>query len=171
MSEMKNLQQGEAVNKLKELAEGIDICLFSTDLQKKDVSSYRPMSTKEVDDEGNILFFSEKNSAKNQAIQQGDRSVQLVYSSPAKSSFLVVTGHAEIFYDKDKVAELWNSLDKTWFKEGKDDPNISIIKVRPENAHYWDTEGNRMINFFKMAASIATGKMLVKGEEGSLQTH
>jgi general stress protein 26 len=170
MSEQMNLQKGEAVNKLKELAEDIDICLFYAGTEDRNAANYRPMSTKEVDDQGNIWFFSGRNSEKNKAIA-ADSRVQLVYSHPNKSSFMVVNGEAEIVYDRNKVAELWNSLDKTWFKEGKDDPEISIIKVRPESAHYWDTKGNMMVNFLKMATSVVTGKTLVKGEEGSLQTH
>jgi general stress protein 26 len=171
MSEINNLRQEEAINKMKDLAEDINICLFRTEMQGNDAMSYRPMSTKKVDEEGNIWFFSGRNSDKNKAISRGDDGVQLLYAHPGKISFLIVTGKAEIVYDRSKVAELWNSLDKTWFKEGKDDPNISIIKVRPDNAHYWDTQGNMMINFFKMAASALTGKTLVKGEEGSLQPH
>ena len=53
-------------------------------------------------------------------------------------------------------------------KEGKDDPNISVIKVKPTTAYYWDTDGNRMVNFFKMVASVATGTNLVTGDKGSL---
>jgi len=171
MNESNDLRRDEAVNKLKELAEDIDICLFCTDLETRDVSFFRPMSTKEVDAEGNIWFLSGRDSEKNEEITQGDHRVQLLYSHPGKSSFLVVTGRAEIFYDRPKIDELWNSLDKTWFRKGQNDPNISIIRVIPEDAHYWDTKGNRMVNFLKMAASVVTGKTLVKGEEGKLQTH
>jgi general stress protein 26 len=57
---------------------------------------------------------------------------------------------------------------KTWFKEGKDDPSISIIKVTTKSAYYWDTEGNSMVNFFKMVASIATGKSLLNSKEGNI---
>jgi len=53
-------------------------------------------------------------------------------------------------------------------KEGKDDPNISVIKVKPTTAYYWDTDGNRMVNFFKMVVSVATGTNLVTGDKGSL---
>jgi general stress protein 26 len=67
------------------------------------------------------------------------------------------------------VEELWSPLVKTWFKEGKDDPNISILKVTPTSAYYWDTEGNRMINFLKMIASVATGKTLVDAQEGNIR--
>lgn len=167
MSEIQNLGSQEAIGKLKELAEGIDICLFGTGAGEPDGSRFRPMSTKLVDDKGNIYFLSERGSGKNVEIAD-DPAVNLFYSDPGKSSFLIVKGRAEICTDREKIGELWSSLDKTWFKEGKDDPSISIIKVQPETAHYWDTEGNSMVNFFKMIASAATGKTLVKGREGSL---
>jgi general stress protein 26 len=40
---------------------------------------------------------------------------------------------------------------KTWFKEGKEDPNISLIKVIPEDAYYWDTKNNKMVSLIKFA--------------------
>ena len=57
---------------------------------------------------------------------------------------------------------------KIWFKEVKDDPNISIIKVTPTTACYWDTHGNRMTNFLKMVASVVTGTNLLNGEDGNI---
>ena len=70
--------------------------------------------------------------------------------------------------DKEKIEELWSPFLKTWFQDGKDDTNLSLIKVTPDNGYYWDTKGNRIINLFKMAASVVTGKDLVDGEEGNL---
>jgi general stress protein 26 len=94
--------------------------------------------------------------------------VQLFFSHPSKNSYLVVNGTAEIILDRAKTEELWTPIVKTWFKEGKDDPNISIIKVKPTTSYYWDTDGNQMINFIKMIASVAIGTNLVSGREGSL---
>lgn len=167
MSNTENLHSKEAIDKLKTLVDDITICLFCTDLKTDDGSTCRPMSAIKVCDQGNIWFFSEKNSEKNQAIM-ADKSVQLFFSHPAKNSYLVVNGEAEIISDKVKIEELWTPAAKIWFKEGKDDPNISIIKVKPTNAYYWDTDGNRMINFFKMVASVLTGTNLVTGKEGAL---
>lgn len=167
MSNTENLHSKEAIDKLKTLIDDITICLFCTDLKTDDGSTCRPMSAIKVCDQGNIWFFSEKNSEKNQAIM-ADKSVQLFFSHPAKNSYLVVNGEAEIISDKVKIEELWTPAAKIWFKEGKDDPNISIIKVKPTNAYYWDTDGNRMINFFKMVASVLTGTNLVTGKEGAL---
>ena len=97
-----------------------------------------------------------------------DKRVQLFFSHPGKNSYLVVNGDAEIVIDQNKTEELWSPLVKTWFKDGKDDPNISIIKVNTQSAYYWDTAGNKMINFFKMLASVATGTTLVNPKEGSI---
>ena len=167
MSNTKDLNNNEAIDKLKSLVEEIMICLFCTDLKTDDGSTSRPMSAIKVCDQGNIWFFSEKDSDKNKAIAN-DKNVQLFFSHPAKGSYLVVNGEAEIIFDKTKIEELWTPVAKIWFKEGKEDPNISIIKVTPTTAYYWDTNGNRMINFIKMVASVVTGKNLLNGEEGTI---
>ena len=167
MSTIENLINKEAIEKLKSLVDDIIICLFCTDLKTDDGSTCSPMSAIKVCDQGNIWFFSEKDSDKNKAIAS-DKNVQLFFSHPEKGSYLVVNGEAQIILDKTKVVELWTPVAKIWFKEGKDDPNISIIKVTPTTAYYWDTDGNRMINFIKMVASVVTGKNFVDGEEGSI---
>ena len=168
MENTKNLTSNEGIEKLRELVKAIDICLFSTHIKRKNGATFRPMSAQEVDDEGNIWFFSGIDSDKNREIQE-DNFVQLAFSHPSKSSYLVVDGEAEISTDREKIEELWSPLIKTWFQEGKDDPNISLIKVNTQNAYYWDTDGNRMINFLKMLASVATGSDLVTGVEGSIK--
>lgn len=167
MSNKENLINQEAIDKLKSLVADITICLFCTDFKTDDGSTCRPMSAIKVCDQGNLWFFSEKSSNKNKAIAT-DKDVQLFFSHPGKSSYLIVNGEAEIILDKAKIEELWIPPAKIWFKEGKNDPNISIIKVKPSTAYYWDTEGNRMINFLKMVASVATGKNLVAGKEGAI---
>ena len=167
MSNDKKEVTNEDVAKLKELVESINICLFCTNLKTDDGSTCRPMGAQEVDTDGNIWFFSDVNSEKNREIEM-DNHVQLFFAHPGKSSYLVVNGEAEIIIDRDKTEELWTPLVKTWFTEGKDDPSISIIKVATSSAYYWDTDGNKMINFLKMVASVATGTTLLKGKEGNI---
>jgi len=167
MSNTKNLKAFEGVEKLKNLVDDIKICLFCTNLKTGDGSTYRPMTAQEVDDEGNLWFFSGIDSDKNKEIKE-DKHVQLFFSNPSKSNYLVVNGAAEIVFDRDKIKEYWNPLVKTWFREGKDDPNISMIKVIPNHCYYWDVDGNKMVNFFKMIASVATGSNFITAEEGSI---
>ena len=168
MSNTENLNNKEAIDKLKSLVDDIMVCLFCTDLKTDDGATCRPMTAIKVCDQGNIWFFSEKSSDKNKAIE-ADKHVQLFFSHPGKSSYLVVNGEAEIILDKAKIEELWSPIAKIWFKEGKNDPNISVIKATPTSAYYWDSNGNQMINFLKMIASVVTGTNLVTGNQGALE--
>jgi general stress protein 26 len=147
MSNEIKLDQKAGVNKLKELVDAINICLFCTDLKNDDGATCRPMTALDVDAEGNLWFFSPALSHKNHAIKD-DSQVQLFFAHPPKGNYMIVNGNAEIIMDTTKVAELWSPEQEIWFKGGKTDPNIAIIKVTPKNAYYWDTNGDRMVNIF-----------------------
>ncbi|MDB5201039.1 MAG: ral stress protein [Ferruginibacter sp.] len=168
MDEIINLSDNEAIKKLKELAGAINICMFCTNIQNDNGAVTRPMATQISDKDDYLWFITDKNSHKNREIAQ-DNKIQLFYSDPGKSSFVEITGTAEVVFDQAKVDELWNPFMKTWFQEGKDDPNISLIKVQPKEGNYWDNKGNRMTNFFRMMASVVVGKDLVDGEEGEMK--
>ncbi len=77
-------------------------------------------------------------------------------------------GNDVITEDKNKIDELWTPIIKTWFQEGKDDPNLTLLKVTPAEAYYWDTKHGKMVSFAKMMASIVVGKTMDDGIEGKL---
>ncbi|HET6723445.1 MAG TPA: pyridoxamine 5'-phosphate oxidase family protein [Chitinophagaceae bacterium] len=149
MGDVKNLTANDAVEKIREIAKDANICMFVTDLSKLPLMG-RPMATQEVDEKGNIWFMSDRNSDKNRDIEK-DPQVQLFYSHTGNYEYLSIYGSAEIVNDRTKIEKLWTPMAKTWFKEGKDDPNISLIKVTPENAYYWDTKNNKMVSLIKFA--------------------
>jgi general stress protein 26 len=166
MGELKNLTHIEAILKLKELAEDINICLFCTNLGHAPIDS-RPMSTQEVDEQGNIWFLSGQSSNKNLEISV-DHKVQLMYADPSSSKYLSVYGHAEAFKDRQKIEEMWSNIAKAWFKEGKDDPEVTVIRVTPEDAYYWDTKDGKMISLIKIGISAISGKEMDGSVEGAI---
>ncbi|MBK7885272.1 MAG: pyridoxamine 5'-phosphate oxidase family protein [Chitinophagaceae bacterium] len=165
MGEAINLSGNEAVKKLKELADG-KMCMFCTHDGKQIVS--RPMSTSQVEDDGTIWFFSNKESLKNMQLKE-DNQIYLMYADTAKQHYLSLTGIANILIDKNKIDELWNPIIKAWFEEGKDDPDITLIKVQPENAHYWDTKNGKLISNIKIAVAALTGYSMDGSVEGDLK--
>ncbi|MCD6062246.1 MAG: ral stress protein [Flavipsychrobacter sp.] len=167
MGNTKNLEQKEAIEKMKKMAKDVDICMFCTELAKTPFE-VRPMSTQDVDNEGNFWFLSDKGSDKDREIKQDDK-VQLLYADRNNSEYMTVFGHADVFYDRQKVEELWKPHAKAWFTEGKDDPDISIIRLRPEQGYYWDTKHGGMVAFFKMMVSAAVGKTMDDSIEGTMK--
>jgi general stress protein 26 len=167
MGDVKDLSHQEGIAKMKELAESAKICHFVTALENTPLSS-RPMATQEVDDEGNFWFLSKESSHKNSDIEEHPE-VQLFYSNHSSSEYLTVFGYAEVIQDRAKLKELWNPIAKAWFTEGIDDPEISIIRVRPVDAYYWDTRTNKLVSLIKIATSAITGKTMDDGIEGEIR--
>lgn len=166
MGDTKHLSGSEGIRKIKDLVKEIDFCMFCTQLTEAPFST-RPMSTRDVDDEGNIWFFSRADSNKNFEIKQDDQ-VQLLYAKPGSSEFLSIYGHADVIKDRKKAEELWSAWAKTWFNEGVDDPELTIIRVRPESGYYWDTKHNRMVSLLKIVAGAITGEQKDDGIEGKV---
>lgn len=161
-----NLFANEAIEKLKELIKSESICHFCTQLSVQPIAC-RPMSTQKVDDEGNIWFMSSIKSGKNSEIET-DNKVQLFYSNTSNYEFLSVYGVATIHTDREKIYEMWSPFAKAWFEDGKDDIDISLIKVSPQSSYYWDTKNNKMISLIKMLAAVVTGSAPNDGVEGNL---
>ncbi len=166
MGSIQHLENQEAIAKMKELAEDIQICMFCTNIRELPFEA-RPMATQSVDEKGNIWFISAVESNKNDDIKTNDQ-VQLLYAKPSDTKFLSIYGYAEISKDREKIDELWSPLAKAWFPEGKDDPRITVIRVMPEHAHYWDTQHGKMVTLFKIAVSAITGSQKDGGVEGIL---
>ncbi len=166
-SEIKNLQQAEANKKIKQLVDDADIGLFTTDLTSLPLKT-RPMSRQKVDDAGAIWFFSHKDSDKNQDISKDNR-VQLFYSNKGSMEYLSLYGTAEILQDAAMAKELWSAPAKIWFKD-HDDPDLTIIKVTPEDGYYWDTKDGKIVSLFKMAVGLVTGKELDGSVEGKIKS-
>src|SRR4051812_14606312 len=101
MSEIRSLAFQDAIDKINELADG-QPCMFCTHVNGRLQS--RPMSTRQVDSQGNIWFLSGKSSHKNLQIKEGSE-IDLLYANGV-DHFLAVHGQAHISLDKQKIKEL-----------------------------------------------------------------
>ncbi len=163
-----NLSALDARKKLKELAEGIDFAFMATNLSNQGAHAI-PMSTKSVDDAGDIWFLSNKNSTHNQHINEHGVA-QLFYCKPGSMEFLNVFGKATISTDKSIIDKLYGKSDDNWF-EGKDDPNITALRITPTDAHYWEPKSNALVSLVKMGVGLVTGKTQDIGAEGELKVN
>jgi len=167
MGTIENLNNQDAIKKLKDLAESARICMFCTNLEIHPISA-RPMGLQEVDDDGNLWFISSLNSNKNVEIEN-DHGVQLFFSNTGSSEYLSIYGRAYIYTDQETIEDKWSSIANAWF-EDKNDPDITVIRVTPEETKYWDTQDGKMITLLKIATATLTGntKQGVGGVEGEL---
>lgn len=164
---VRDLSHSEAVSKMREIVGHNRICLFTTNLASLPLQT-RPMATQEVDDDGNFWFLSSKRSNKNLEVEVDPR-VQLMFANAGHSEFLSVYGEAHIYTDKSKIEDVWSPVAKAWFKEGKNDPDLTVIKVVPEDAYYWDTKNSKVVSLIKIMASVVSNASMDDGVEGRLR--
>jgi general stress protein 26 len=167
MGHVKDLEQKPALTKIKELAEDAKLCMFNTRLCGAPFNT-RPMATQAVDEDGTIWFFSAADSTKNLDIARDNR-VQLIYSNRSSSEFLSLYGIAQIMIDKARAKKLWNVFLTTWFHDGPEDSNLTLLKFTPLEGYYWDTKHNKMIQSMKIVVGALRGRMLDDGLEGKLK--
>lgn len=137
----KKLIEKQQIEKIRDIIEDSKVGMMSTNLGQMPYNVF-PMGTQKVDDEGNLWFYSLRNSVHFKDIQKNSK-VQITYSIESKNDYLSIIGDAVPIMDKNKIEELWNPMLDIWF-EGKNDPNLVLLKIRIEQAKYWDLTSNKM---------------------------
>jgi general stress protein 26 len=124
----------------------------------------RPMAIAQVDEDCRVWFFSLHESGKVHEIETSPQVA--VTCQKDRDVYLSITGSAILSRDRTKIEEMWNESYKVWFPEGKDDPDLVLIGVEPQEGEYWDQEGtNKLQYLFESARAYATGTR-PKIEEG-----
>jgi len=141
---------------IREMVKDIQFAMLCTNDEKGHIRS-RPMGTQGMDKEGNVWFLTAKDSGKVDEIK-ANPNVCVCYALPSDNTYVCLMGEAEEVDDQRKIDEYWSPIAKAWFPKGKDDPNLTLIKVMPHEAEYWDSDSNKIVVGIKMLSTLVTGK-------------
>ena len=161
-----SLSGSKAVERIRDVAKRANICLFGTDIGHPPLT-VRPMAVQSVDDAGNFWFLSSRTSHTNQHIERDPR-VQLLFANPGDAQYLTLQGTAAISDDPVLRKAHWTPIAKTWFNEGVDDPDLTVICVEPHDGYYWDTKHGKVVSTLKIAMGAVVGKTLDDSVEGKV---
>ncbi len=97
----------------------------------------RPMSVREVDEEGRIYFLS------NDPIRKsfGDRehlNVTLSFHFPNRLHFSALRASACLRRNTELLGSLWGDDLLPWFPQGPSDPDLVVIELSPETFDMWE---------------------------------
>ena len=140
--------------KFREIMKEFDTAMLVTATQDGELRS-RPMAVADVDEDGSLWFMTQEDSPKVDEIAH-DSHVNVAMQSRMK--YVSVSGKATPVKDSSKVDELWKESWKTWFPEGKDDPRLTLVKVKPDTGEYWDNSGANGIKYL-----LEAGKAYLSG--------
>lgn len=139
-------------SKIKDIQFG----MFTT-MDASKVLSSRPLTSQQIDNEGNMWFFVSDEASYTHDLQ-AHPGVNISFSRPEHSLYLSVSGQAYLLRDRRKAQELWSPLVGAWFPGGLDDPHLALIRVKIQSAEYWDAGASKMKQLFAMAKAALTGE-------------
>lgn len=163
---MNDWSKTESLKYLQDKVKEVKTAMLTTYSPEKGFNS-RPMGTADIDDEGNIWFFTNEYSPKASEISV-ENTVSLTYSDITNHTYLSIVAEASIVADKAKMKELWNPFIKAFFPEGLDDPKLTLLKVQPTDAEYWDSSSSSMVVLFNLLKAVVSGKQYDEGKHGKI---
>lgn len=155
-----------SIQKLNSLIKDIKFAMMTT-VEADGTLRSRPMATQQAPFDGDLYFFTYGNSPKVEEAQQ-HHNVNLSYANPDDNAYVSISGTAQLLRDRAKMEQLWNPIYKAWFPKGLDEPDIALLKVNVEQAEYWDSTNNKVVQLVGFVKALVTGTPAQGGENEKL---
>jgi general stress protein 26 len=150
----------EQTQKVAELIKGERFGFLTTVMKDGRLAS-RPMTLQQVEFDGDLWFFAERDS---NPVRHITDSPQVNVGVGSGGTWVSLCGDAVVVTDAQKKRELWNSGVEAWFPQGPDDDSVVLLKVEADSAEYWDSPGGRLATAFSFVKAKVTGDRIEAGE-------
>ena len=144
----------DALARVKDLVEDIDFTMLTTTDDEGNLVS-RPMSTRQMDDAGDIWFFTSEDTEKVDEAR-AHRDVGLSYCDAKGMRYVSIGGVASVVHDPAKMHELYTPSLDVWFEQGLATPGITLLKVTPKVAEFWEPAKGKVAMAAGMLKSLVT---------------
>lgn len=156
----------DQLRKLGELIKDIEVAMLTTHADDGSLVS-RPLQTLKLDTNSELIFFTAADSHKVEELT-ADGDANLAYANHGERRYVSVRGRTRIDRDRATIDELWSSVQKIFFPEGKDDPNLMVLRVRVRDASYWEAADNFMLRAMDFSRAVLSKEPSDLGKRGHL---
>lgn len=125
----------------------------------------RPMTRQDMDLDADLWFIATRDSRK---VAQLAADARASVTVSAATSWVSLTGTAEVVDDVDRLREYWSTFAEAWIPDGPEDPNAILVHFSAESAEYWDSPGGRVATVVSMVKSKVTGEPYDGGDHGTV---
>ena len=89
------------------------------------------------DDGGQIYFFASKSDGVGEAVKGSARAVA-TYTGKGHGLFAHIHGTLVASDDQAVIERLWNPFIASWYKDGKTDPDLQLLRFDTTSADVWE---------------------------------
>jgi general stress protein 26 len=101
----------------------------------------QPMTAFRDDTSRSVFFFCRTDN--DLAVRAGDGAEAMMCLQSKDDSFIAcLSGELSAVHDRDRIERFWNPVVAAWFPDGKDDPNLTLLRMDPAEAQLWIADSN-----------------------------
>jgi general stress protein 26 len=165
IDEKEILTGAAAYEKVRELLAHFPIAFMVT--FNADAESARPIGV--VGDhaafDGSLWFITDRRSRKIAHLAAG-AATALIFQNDERGAYLHMRGTAVVVEDRERLTALYTPVQRTWFPDGPDDPNITLLRFDADEAEYWDGHQSKTRLVAAFVRSVMTGSPGKSGNAG-----
>lgn len=110
----------------------------------------QPMTGFADEHDGTVWFYLRKDN--DLVKQSGDGKPGMFCLLTKDHGFIAcVSGTVAERYDRDRIERFWNPVVSAWFPDGKDDPDLTLLRFDPQDAQVWVSQSNPISFGFALA--------------------
>lgn len=145
------------IERLAKLIHGIEFAMLTTTSVDDGALRSRPMTLQDTEFDGELWFFVGRSTSQAQDVAE-DARVNLAFAEPKDSTYISVSGQAEVVIDRARAEKMWNPILKAWFPEGLEDPELALLRVHVESADIWKSPSSKVVQLVGFAKAMLTGQ-------------
>lgn len=105
---------------------------------------------------GVLWFITAKDTDLARSVASGPQDAMHVVSDAGQGLYARIHGTLSLSDNRAKLDELWNAVASSWFEDGKQDPDVQLLRLDLTEAEVWATGGS-MAFLYQIAKSKITG--------------
>jgi general stress protein 26 len=95
----------------------------------------RPMLPLFLENDPCLYFLTHESSRK---VRHITARSQVGLTMISRNCYFVVTGTAAMSHEQELIQRLWQPTYRAWFPEGKDDREVTVLRVTVDRVDYWE---------------------------------
>jgi general stress protein 26 len=130
---------------------------------------FQPMTAFVERDASQLWFFTRADTDLAQAAAQGGGAGTFIFQG--RDIWACLDGRLSIDNDRSRMDRYWNPHVAAWYPDGKDDPNLTLLRLDCEEAGVWIAEGGLVKYAWEVAKANASQTTPDVGEHRDLNFH
>ena len=100
---------------------------------------FQPMTAFWEEESRTLWFFSYGDTDLGRGAQGGAKAM-FTFVDKGRKLWACVGGELHVHHDPARIDRFWNAVVAAWYPQGKDDPRLTLLHLKPDSAEVWINE-------------------------------